>query len=194
MTEQFEGLANRASTRAMVLAFLIICLGLLVVALPLVSSIGVVLGIGVLMIATGAVHFINTFDAQSVGHTLWKVLIAIAYLLAGIYLVTHLIVGLAGITLALAAFFFAKGIIDIAAYFSRWRAVASGWMLVDGIVTILLGVMIWRQWPVSSLWVLGTLVGIGLVFSGASRLMMALSLRESLRGRSDSSFQDRRAA
>jgi uncharacterized membrane protein HdeD (DUF308 family) len=194
MTEQFDRFSRRASTGSILWAILIICLGLLAIALPVVPSIGIALGLGFLMIAVGVIHLVNTFDSRGVGHTLWRLLISIAYLLAGTYLVAHPIVGVAGITLALAGFFFAKGIVDVAAYFSGRKAVASGWMLVDGLVTLVLGLMIWRRWPISSLSVVGTLVGVGMVFSGTSRLMMALSFREFLSGHGDNPVHNRRAA
>jgi uncharacterized membrane protein HdeD (DUF308 family) len=53
----------------------------------------------------------------------------------------------------------------------------SGWLLVDGIVTLILAIMIWRAWPSSSLWAIGTLVGISMVFSGCARLTISLAAR-----------------
>jgi uncharacterized membrane protein HdeD (DUF308 family) len=48
---------------------------------------------------------------------------------------------------------------------------------MDGIVTLILGLLVWRQWPSSSLWVIGTLVGISMIFTGATRLMISLAAR-----------------
>ena len=53
----------------------------------------------------------------------------------------------------------------------------SGWFLIDGIVTLILGVMIWQLWPSSAEWVLGTIVGISIFFSGVTRLMISLAAR-----------------
>ncbi len=53
----------------------------------------------------------------------------------------------------------------------------SGWLLFDGIITLILAMMIWRTWPSSSEWVIGTLVGISMLFSGISRLMLSLAAR-----------------
>jgi uncharacterized membrane protein HdeD (DUF308 family) len=52
---------------------------------------------------------------------------------------------------------------------------------LNGIVSIVLAVMIWRHWPTGSLWVLGVLVGIGLLMTGTTRLMMALAIRAYLK-------------
>jgi uncharacterized membrane protein HdeD (DUF308 family) len=51
-------------------------------------------------------------------------------------------------------------------------------LLVDGIVTLVLAVMIWRTWPSSAVWVIGTLVGISMLFSGITRLMLSLAVRK----------------
>jgi len=53
----------------------------------------------------------------------------------------------------------------------------SGWLLFDGIITLILAIMIWKTWPSSSEWVIGTLVGISMLFSGISRLMLSLAAR-----------------
>ncbi len=66
---------------------------------------------------------------------------------------------------------------EIALYFGIRRVPSSGWVLFDGIITLFLGILIWRQWPSSSVWVIGTLVGISLMFSGISRLMLSVAAR-----------------
>lgn len=53
----------------------------------------------------------------------------------------------------------------------------SGWLLVDGAITLILAIMIWRTWPSSTGWVIGTLVGISMLFSGISRLSISLAAR-----------------
>ena len=59
-----------------------------------------------------------------------------------------------------------------------WKILlATLYVLFDGIVTLILGILIWRQWPSSSVWVIGTLVGISLIFSGISRFMLAAAAR-----------------
>jgi uncharacterized membrane protein HdeD (DUF308 family) len=66
--------------------------------------------------------------------------------------------------------------------------------MVDGIVTLLLSLMIWSRWPAGSLWVAGTLVGIGMVWTGITRLMMALAFRNNYRDKGEGSSEGRRAA
>jgi uncharacterized membrane protein HdeD (DUF308 family) len=53
----------------------------------------------------------------------------------------------------------------------------SNWLLFDGIITLILAILIWRSWPSSSDWVVGTLVGISMLFGGAARLSLSLAAR-----------------
>jgi uncharacterized membrane protein HdeD (DUF308 family) len=65
----------------------------------------------------------------------------------------------------------------------RLRPLAgSNWLLIDGIITFILAVLIWRSWPSSSEWVIGTLVGISMLFSGAARLSLSLAARRAVAG------------
>lgn len=194
MTDQFDSTSQRASAVSVVVAILVILLGLLVIALPVVPSIGFVLGIGLVMIAAAAVHFVNTLRSSGIRQILWNLLVSLFYLVAGIYLVVHPVLGLAGLTLALSIFFLAKGIGDIVAYFSGSRTGLSGWVLLDGVVTLLLGMMIWSRWPVSSLWAVGTLVGVGILFSGVTRLMIVLASRRLMSSPGDRPSRGQRAA
>jgi uncharacterized membrane protein HdeD (DUF308 family) len=52
-----------------------------------------------------------------------------------------------------------------------------GWVLANGVITALLGVAIWQQWPASGLWVLGTLVGIDLIVNGVTWSALAAGVR-----------------
>jgi len=66
-------------------------------------------------------------------------------------------------------------------------------MLLDGIITLVLGFLIWNRWPSSSLWVIGTFVGISMVMTGTTRLMMALAVRKLASRVDDRPFQERAA-
>jgi uncharacterized membrane protein HdeD (DUF308 family) len=56
----------------------------------------------------------------------------------------------------------------------------SGWLMVDGIITLVLAVMIWSTWPSSAVWVVGTLIGISVLFSDITRLMLSIAARRIL--------------
>ena len=112
------------------------------------------------------------------GGFLWKFLLAALYGLTGVYMLVNPIVGLASVTLVLAVFLLLEGTLEIVFYFAIRRVTYAGWVLFDGLVTLLIGLLIWVQWPSNSSWVIGTLVGISLIFSGISRFMLSIAMRK----------------
>jgi uncharacterized membrane protein HdeD (DUF308 family) len=83
----------------------------------------------------------------------------------------------AAITLMIAVLFFVGGllrvILAVTQRFTHW-----GWMLFSGFISILLGVLIWRQWPLSGLWIIGLFVGIEMVLNGFAWIFLALAARK----------------
>jgi uncharacterized membrane protein HdeD (DUF308 family) len=163
---------------SIVWAILLILFGFLAICLPFATSWGVVVIIAWLIVFSGGFQFIHAFQSKGVGHILWKLLVAILYLIVGIYFLLNPLLGVATFTLALAIFFVVEGVFDLVAYFQGRHIPGSGWILFDGIVTLILGVLVWRQWPSSSLWVIGTLVGISMIMTGTTRLMLGLTARK----------------
>jgi uncharacterized membrane protein HdeD (DUF308 family) len=171
------GLSNLGSGKSIVWAIVLIIFGFLAIALPFATSWGVVLVIAWLIVFSGGFQFIHAFQSQGIGHILWKLLVAVLYLIVGIYFLLHPILGVAAFTFALAIFFVIEGVFDLVAYFQSRHLPGSGWILFDGVITLILGLLVWRQWPSSSLWVIGTLVGISMIFTGMTRLMLSLAAR-----------------
>lgn len=179
MATVLEGGLNRISRVSIVLSIILIIFGVLAITLPMATSAGVVMIIGWLVIFDGLAQLAHAAQSKGIGHIVWKILVALFYLVAGAYLLAHPALGVAGFTLVLAIFLCAEGLADVVAYFSTRKAGGSSpWMLVDGIITLVLGFMIWNQWPVASLWVIGTLVGISMVMTGTTRLLMTLAVRK----------------
>jgi uncharacterized membrane protein HdeD (DUF308 family) len=171
------GSVRKASGWSTVWGVLMVICGLLAITLPLATSIGIVILLAWLILFAAVAHLIFAFHSHSVGGFLWKVLLAVLYGLAGFFLLANPIAGVAYLTLLLGAFLLVEGVIEIVLYFHIRKIAHAGWVLFDGIITLLLGFFIWAHWPSSSAWVIGTLVGISLIFSGISRFMLALAIR-----------------
>jgi len=152
--------------------------GILAISVPLASSIGIVILLAWLILFAAICHLIFAFQSHSVGGFLWQVLLAVVYGIAGIYMLMNPLLGVLSLTLVLAVFLLIEGVLEITLYFGVRRIRHAGWVLFDGIVTLILGILIWAQWPSSSVWVIGTLVGISLMFSGISRFMLSLAVRD----------------
>jgi uncharacterized membrane protein HdeD (DUF308 family) len=104
-------------------------------------------------------------------------LLAIIYVMGGFYFLTHPLLGLGTLTLFLAVILVMEALVELIAYFVIRREDGSGWRLVNAIVTLILGGMIWGGWPSSSVWAIGTLVGVNLMMTGFSRLMLGAAAR-----------------
>jgi len=175
-----QKLAKRVSGFSLVLAILLIVFGGLAILLPIEFSFGVVIVIAWLLMIGGVVHFVHAFRKHE-GHRFWNAAVGIIYLLTGLYLRLNPLLGLAALTLALIAFFVAQGLVDIFLYFRTRKSGASGWLLFHGVVTFILGLLIWEHWPSGALWVIGTLVGINMIMTGTTRLMLTLAVRRAMK-------------
>jgi uncharacterized membrane protein HdeD (DUF308 family) len=154
--------------------------GILAIVIPPVAGIAVTIFIGWLLIFSAVAHFVFAWHTRGAGAILWEVLLGIVYFFAGIYLLWNPVVGLVSLTLGLAFYLFAEAVLEFILAFRLRPLPGSGWLFLDGIITLILAIMIWRTWPASSPWALGTLVGVSMLFSGISRLMLSMAARSLL--------------
>jgi uncharacterized membrane protein HdeD (DUF308 family) len=173
-------LARHASTASVLWGVALIVFGMVAVGSPLVAALAVNVVVAWLIALAGGVHLLLAFRAHGAGSVIWKALVGIAYLCFGIYMIVHPLLGVASLTLLLASLFLVEGILNIVLFFKMRPVHGSTWVLMDGIITLLLGAMIYAQWPSSSAWAIGTLVGISMIFSGVARVMMSLSVRRAV--------------
>jgi uncharacterized membrane protein HdeD (DUF308 family) len=178
MTQQSPSdIVRHASTWSILCGVALIILGVLAVGSPALAAVAVNAVIAWLIVLAGVVHLSLAFYAHRAGSVLWKLLVGLAYIFFGIYLIAHPVLGVASLTLVLALLFLVEGIFDIALFFQMRAIGGSSWILVDGIITLALGLMIYLRWPSSSNWAIGTLVGVSLIISGVTRLMLSLAVR-----------------
>ncbi|MGA9063343.1 MAG: DUF308 domain-containing protein [Terracidiphilus sp.] len=159
------------------LSIVMILAGMLAIVVPPAAGIAVVVVVAWLLILGGVAHLVFAWHTRSAGGLVWELILGLLYIALGIFLVVRPIAGLASLTLLLAAYLFAEAVLEFVLSFRLRGLPGSGWLLFDGIVTIILAVMIWLTWPSNTEWVIGTLVGISILFGGVSRLMLALKAR-----------------
>jgi len=164
-----------------VAAILFIVLGAFAIIEPAVAGLGVALLVGWLLIFGGISHFVSAFEGGGAKRVIFQVLAGVLFVIGGYYLITHPLLGLGTLTLLLAAVILAAGVCEIVTYFRLKSEQASGWMLFNGIVALILGALIWLHWPSSSVWAIGTLVGVNLLLTGITRLMVGLTGRRLIR-------------
>lgn len=177
MTEAILGGIKRASGWSIVLGVLIILLGIVAMMAPLATGVVAVYILAWTAIFGGVAQIVYAFHSHSGGRIALEVILGVVYLAAGIYLVSNPLAGLLTLTLLLGVMLLGYGVVAVVLAFQMRPAKGWGWMLFDAAITVILGLMIIAHWPINSVWVIGTLFGISILFRGISRLMISLAVR-----------------
>jgi uncharacterized membrane protein HdeD (DUF308 family) len=159
------------------LGILLSVLGLLLIAAPALGTLAIDLLVGWFLIIGGIAQLIHAFMEKAWRGFLLELASGALYLVVGVLLVFYPIAGAQALTIFLAAFLLVEGIVRVAMALRLRPAQGWAWVLFGGIVTVILALLIWSQWPASALWVIGLLVGINLLFTGWSLTMMAIAMR-----------------
>jgi uncharacterized membrane protein HdeD (DUF308 family) len=175
-----SALTPKSINWSIALSVLLILAGLFAILIPPLSGLAVTLIFAWMMILSGITHFVFAFKTHTTGGVLWELLVGAIYLFTGVYLLLHPLDALIALTLILAFYLFFEGVVETILSFQLRPRHGTNWLLIDGIVTLILAIMIWRSWPASTVWVIGTLVGISMIFSGFSRLMLSLAAKHAL--------------
>lgn len=154
-------------------------LGLAAMIVPVMAGLVATIFLGWLFVVAGVVGLVATLRARSAPGFGWALLSAVAALLAGLVLLWNPFQGLATLTYVLTAFFIIDGLLIIALAIAHRRELSGRWqwMLVNGIVDLGLAAIILSGLPATLFWALGLIVGIDLIFGGASLIAMALEAR-----------------
>ena len=176
MAEVLGGI-KRASGWSIALAILMILLGMIAIFAPMEAGFVIVLVIGWTAIFNGGAQLFYAFSGHEAKHRWLEVLLGLIYIIAGIYLLLHPVGGLLALTLLLGCLLVIYGIFALILAFRMKPAPGWGWVLFDGIVTLLPYILTHAHWPRNTEWVVGTLIGISFIVSGVSRLMISLAVR-----------------
>ena len=167
---------NRATRWLFVSAVVVFFCGLLAIALPLTFSVGVAGCLGCLFIFAAVAHVMFGIQFGS-GTLAWHALIAALYALAAISLLVNPLLGVVLLALVIGVVLVAEGIIEIVLFFALRDYRHAIWILIDGMVTLVLGIVACAHWPPASLELVQYLVGVSFISSGISRLLLAFAIR-----------------
>jgi uncharacterized membrane protein HdeD (DUF308 family) len=155
-------------------------LGIIAIALPNVSTIVAETWIALILISAGATKLVYAFQTRDSGGFIWKLLLSILYIATGVMLFVYPLTGVLTLTLLLGSFLLTEGVFELILAFQLRPQQNWTWALGNGIITLILGAMIWFQWPFDAPWLIGTLVGTSVLFTGISRVMLSLNARSTL--------------
>jgi uncharacterized membrane protein HdeD (DUF308 family) len=163
--ELLEGVKQNSGLVIM-LGVILLIFGTLAIFSPLVAGLSIAITVGVLLILGGISQLFFAFKAGSFGKGIWLFILGALTVIIGIAMISQPQAALATLTLFLAAYFIVEGIFEIIGAFQVKPIKGWGWTLFSGILSLILGIMIWSQFPLSGAWAIGVLVGIKLIFSG----------------------------
>ena len=155
-----------------------LALGIFAIIVPHIATLDFEVTIGVVFVLIGVVHALHSFWAQEWGGFLFEIFGGVLYLLIGLTLLANPGAGVLMLAVLLAILLMMQGVIQLALSFelrpvSSWR-----WMFTSGIVAMLFGVLMWAPWPsTGGFWLMGLFIGISLLFTGWSMVILALSTR-----------------
>lgn len=180
IVEQFAGEVRKNWGWLLVMGVALVILGTIGLYMAGTLTLASVLYFGILVMAGGLLMLIDAFKAEGWKEKVWEILIALAYLAAGIIMIANPAASAVWFTMFIAAFLLVSGIFRIIMGFQMRKAVGSWiWTVLGGFASILLAVMIFAQWPVSGIWVIGLFVAIELIMQGISMISIAFAARAS---------------
>ena len=180
MVSEVKGIARESLGWSIALSVLLIVTGLIAICAPLLAGVAVTAVVAWLIVFGGFLHLWMAFHVRGTGAHIWQVLVGLAYLATGGYILLHPVAGLIGLTVVLAVYLLLVGLFELALAMKIRPLPGSGLMFLDAILSLILAGIIWWHLPGTSTWAVGTLVGIAILFSGVSRLMLSTAAKKAL--------------
>lgn len=161
---------------------ILILLGMFGILVVPLFSLASALSFGIMMLVGGGVLLVDVFRREDWKSRLAILAIAVLYILTGAVVFYNPLQAVEALTLVCAAVLVAVGALRVVTAFQIRQLAVWGWVLASGILSVLLGILIFAQWPASSVWVLGTFLAIELIFQGWAYVFLAWAIRSTFDG------------
>ena len=149
------------------IAIVMIVLRIIAIAFPFFTGIASTVLFGWVFIFAGIAQIAYAFQSRGAGKIAWKMILGLLYLFSGVFVMVNPLEGAFAFTIVLGITIFLQGMIQVSLAFQmRWISPNWGWMLVSGLMGIIFGIFVWSSSPLNAIWLIGTLIGINLLFDG----------------------------
>ncbi len=156
-------------------------IGALMIIYPLATATASTVFLGSALIVIAVAQLIYAFTSESVGSFFLKLVLGILYGIAGILLIAFPVAGVVSLTGVLGVMLIAEGIVEMFIAFGAPALPGRGWFVFSAISSFVLGVLILAQWPNSSTWAIGTMVGVGVLINGITRVVVSTAVHHEAR-------------
>jgi uncharacterized membrane protein HdeD (DUF308 family) len=144
-----------------------IVLGAIAIIVPPLASVTITLLVGILLLVGAVAYVAEAISRGTTGHRIWSAILAVLYVIAGVWLIINPVSGTITLTWVLAVFFLIIGVFRIVAGIqARGQVPNAGWTIVNGVLAVIIAVLVIGNLPSSAAWAIGLLVGIQLLFDG----------------------------
>jgi len=174
LKDKFLNSLKSSSKKIIMFAVILIILGILSITLPAYSGMTITVILGILFVIGGALRTTFAFVTTSWGSAILRFLFGLVMFFGGIWLVMNPDMGMTTLTIILAVMFVVDGISQVMFSFFLKPIGGGTMMLLDGILGIVLGILIFVKWPASGEWAIGLLVGIKLLIDGIALLTLGM--------------------
>ncbi|UCG84915.1 MAG: DUF308 domain-containing protein [Gemmatimonadota bacterium] len=161
---------KRDARMLMLMGVVMVILGLLALGAPLVTGVAVAVTVGSFVLLGGILQLILGVKAESWGSRIFGIILGLVAVVCGLLLIAHPLLSLGFLTLLLAGYFVIDGMFQVVQALDIKPDRGWGATLLAGVMSVLLGILVWRQWPLSGAWAVGVLVGIKILLSGWSMI------------------------
>lgn len=158
------------------MGFVAMILGVLALLAPMVTGLSIAFFVGILVVIAGITRLYWAFQAQGAGAMALMFLLGILTLICGIAMLSNTLFAAAVLTVLIAGYFIIDGVLEISAGMTYRHLPGKGWLILSGVISLLLGVIIFAQFPLSGIWAIGILFGIKLFFMGLIMVTNSSSL------------------
>jgi uncharacterized membrane protein HdeD (DUF308 family) len=160
----------------LVLGIALVITGMVAISFAFVATLATMIAFGVVLLVAGAFQLIGAVVGRRWGGFFLHLLAGVLYFVVGLAMIERPVGAAAAVTLVLAVAYVIGGVVRIvvalANRFGGWI-----WVLLNGVITLVLGILIWAGWPTDSLWIIGLFVGIDLLFAGWTWVTLALAVK-----------------
>lgn len=153
-----------------VVALVMVIAGAGAIALPVAAGFGALTIAAAVLLLAGGAHALYSLATHRLRAFAWHALIGLVYIAGGAYMLVNPGVGVASIALVIGVLFLVEGLLLVGAWWASRAQAGAAWILANGALTALLGVLVLVAFPEASAAIVGLLVGVNLIVSGLSRL------------------------
>jgi uncharacterized membrane protein HdeD (DUF308 family) len=180
-TETLTREASRHAGWSIFMGILTAAIGAVMIIYPLATATASTVFFGAALLVTAVAQLVFAFTSRTAGRFFLKLLLGLLHGVAGLAIIALPGIGVLTLTAGLGVMLIIEAVVEAALGFSVRAGAGRAWFFLSGLFSLVVGILILVQWPASSVWAIGTLVGAGVLVNGITRIVTASWVRSEVR-------------